>query len=414
MNLLLRLNLFLLLAVAIFDPSDLLVQLKVPLFFGVWLLFLVDIVISTRNRYPVPASLYFYILVFVLLLPLIGLLVYVLRGGGTQDYDGFRFYKSYLFLTLCIPLALKRLDLIRPLAYMLSVLAIATIYLYTLTVNDDLLGKQLAAFGDAYVLFSMTERTYGSLSYQNVYFHASPLFVTAIVFFCYQFVHSIRWAKLWYGFFLVLNICGMILSGTRNNMLVAIFAPLLVLAWYRGTKVRLTIAALLIVIVVAGFSSGVIQAMFSGEDYGNAVKLGHVHDYGVLFSDWRTLLFGQGFGAGFFSTAWGTTVTLTELTYLEIIRNYGIILAPVFYLLILFPLRVLADQRAQPDHYLFLGYACYLYLCAGNPLLLSSTGMLVLAIVLTKTFRAYPGVDWNVPKANLQLPGTVGYTRAVG
>jgi hypothetical protein len=103
-------------------------------------------------------------------------------------------------------------------------------------------------------------------------------------------------------------------------------------------------------------------------------------------------LFGQGLGASFFSTAWGTRVTLTEVTYLEIIRNYGLILAPIFYLLILYPLRVLTDAGQRVDHYVFLAYAAYLYICSGNPLLLSSTGMLVLAIVLVKTFREPPEV----------------------
>src|SRR5882672_7561836 len=130
MNILLRLNLWLLLAVAVFDPADLLVHAKVPLFAGVWILILADMVISRGGRYPVPKDLYSYVYVFAVLLPVIGVLVYVLRGGGMEGYDGFGYYKSYLFLTLCVPLAMKRIDLIRPLSMMLSVLSLATIFLY--------------------------------------------------------------------------------------------------------------------------------------------------------------------------------------------------------------------------------------------------------------------------------------------
>lgn len=414
MNKLLRLNLFLLMVVAIIDPSDLLFHAKVPVFAGVWILFLADILISTEGRFQVPTNLYLYLFVFVVLLPLIGMLVYALRGSGMEGYEGFRYYKSYLFLTLCIPLAIERIDLVRPLSLILSVLSVVIILLDVLTAIDETLRLPLAAFGDAYVVFSLTDRSYGSLSYQSLYFHASPLLVIAIVYFCYQFLHSSRRAKLWNALFLMLNVCGMALSGTRNNVIVALGAPLLVVAWYKGPRTRWAIAALLVLFIVAGFSAGVLQAMFSTDEYGNAVKLGHLHDYGVLLGDWRTLLFGQGLGASFFSTAWGTRVSITELTYLEIVRNYGIILAPFLFLLILYPLRVLTDQKAKTDHYLFLGYVCYLYLCSANPLLLSSTGMLVLAVVLYRTFCNTAGAPRRAGAANIGLSSAGSFPRAMG
>jgi hypothetical protein len=391
MNTILRANLFLLLVVAVFDPVDQ-AHLKTPLFAGVWIFFLIDLVISSRGQYQVPANLYLYAVIFVVVFPLVGMLIYLLRGGGMQDYEGFKYWKSYLFLTLCIPVAVKRIDLIRPLSIILSLLSVATIFLSLIAVNDELLRAQLAAFADAYIVFSVTDRTYGSLSYESVYFHGTPLLVIAIAYFCYQSMRSVGRQKMWNVLLLMLNVCGMVLSGTRNNMLVGFLMPLMVLGWYKGTKMRFAIVSLLVLVVIVGLSSGVFQAMLSPDNESNAIKLGHLHDYGTLFGDWKTLWFGQGLGASFFSTAWGTRVTLTEVTYLEIIRNYGLILAPIFYFLILYPLRVLTDAGQRVDHYVFLAYAAYLYICSGNPLLLSSTGMLVLAIVLVKTFREPPEV----------------------
>lgn len=414
MSILLRLNLFLLLVVAVIDPSDLLVHAKVPLFIGVWVLFLISVVISRSGQYQVPGKLCWYLFIFVVLLPFIGMLVYALRGNGMEGYEGFQYYKSYLFLTLCIPLAIKRIDLVRPLSLILSALSVVIILLDVVTAIDETLRLPLAAFGDAFVVFSLTDRSYGSLSYRALYFHTSPLLVIPIVYFCYQLLHSTGWAKSGNGLFLILNVCAMALSGTRNNMIVALVAPLMIFAWYKGPRMRLAIAALLVFAIVAGFSFGVFQAMFSADDNSNATKLGHVHDYSVLFSDWRTLLFGQGLGASFFSTAWGTHVTLTELTYLELIRNYGILLASVFYVLILLPLRVLADPKMRAEHYLFLGYVCYLYLCSGNPVLLSSTGMLVLAIVLFKTFCNSAQAPLRRTVASIGLPRIPNSRKAYG
>jgi hypothetical protein len=385
MNTLLRANLFLLLFVAVFDPVDQ-THLKVPLFVGVWTLFLIDILISSHGRFRVPAGLYVYAAVFVVVFPALGMLIYLLRAGGMEGYEGFKYWKSYLFLTLCIPVAVKRIDLIRPLSVILSLLSGATIFLYLIVTTNDLIRAELTAFADDFVFFSIGERTYGNLSYQSVYFHGTPLLVIAIAYFCYRSIHSKGRARTWNVLFLALNVCGMVMSGTRNNMIVGFLTPLLIMGWYKGAKTRSAIALLLVLAVIVGFSSGVFQAMLSPDNDSNAIKLGHLHDYRILFSDWKTLLFGQGLGASFFSTAWGTRVTLTEVTYVEVIRTYGLILAPIFYLLVLFPLRELTHPDQRADHYLFLAYAAYLYICSGNPLLLSSTGMLVLAIVLVKTF----------------------------
>jgi hypothetical protein len=386
MNTLLRLNLFLLIAVAVFDPADLLVHAKVPLFAGVWILLLADLAITRGGRYPVPTNLYYYICIFVVLLPLTGMLVYVLRGGQMQGYDGFGYYKSYLFLSLCIPLAMKRIDLIRPLCIVLSLLSLVTLFLYVIAFNDDTLRGQLWFVGDAYTLFSVNERSYGSLSYQMIYFHTSPLIVVAVAYFCYQSLVSVGRARFWNVSLLLLNVCGMMLSGTRNNMIVGLLVPLMVIAWYKGTKVRLAVAAALAVILSLGIGYGVVEAMLSPDDVSNSVKLLYFRDYAAVFSSWLTLLFGQGLGASFFSAALGTRVSITELTYVEFVRIYGVVMACIFFILLLYPLRILRNPDARTDHYLFLGYLGYLYLCTANPLLMSSSGMLVLAIVLVTTF----------------------------
>jgi hypothetical protein len=382
---LLRVNLFLLLLIAVFDPVDQ-SHWKAPLFVGVWLIFLVDLVISREGHSEIPPALYLYTLIFIVVLPLAGALVYLLRGGETAGYEGLKYWKSYLFLTLCIPLAAKRINLIRPLTVVLSLLSAATISLYVLASVSEVLRAELEAFGAATYTFSLTDRAYGSLTYRGLYFFGSSLLVVAVVHFSYHFVFSAGRAKLLNGFLLAVNVCGMVMSGSRNNIVVGFLAPLLVFAWYRGNKTRVTMATVLVAILIAGFASGIFQAMLSSADESNATKLDHLHDYVTLFSDWRTLWFGQGFGASFFSRAWGAQVSLTELTYLEIIRNYGLLLSPLLFFLILYPLKALADPEFRTDHYLFLGYLSYLYLCIGDPLLLSSSGMLVLAIVLVKVF----------------------------
>jgi hypothetical protein len=399
-----RAALYCLLVVAVFDPVDQ-THLKAPLFAAVWVLFLVDLATSRTGRYQAPVNLYLFVTIFVILLPAAGMLVYLVRGGSMADYEGFKYWKSYLFLTLSIPLVVKRIDVMRPLSLILTMLSVVTIVLYSLAMTNELIRAALAAFADTYVIFSVSDRTYGPFSYSSVYFHGTPLIVIALGYFCYQGLNSAGREKVWNLALLAINVCGMILSGTRNNMLAGFLTPLVILGWYRGVKTRIALGMLALLAVAAGFASGLFQEMLSPDEYSNATKLGHIHDYGIMFGDWKTVVFGQGLGASFFSTAWGTRVTLTEVTYLEVIRNYGLLLAPFLFLLILYPLRVLFDLEERKSHYLFLAYAAYLGICTGNPLLLSSSGMLVLAIVLVRTFgeRGYAAV----PPPGLLVSGNV-------
>ena len=77
---------------------------------------------------------------------------------------------------------------------------------------------------------------------------------------------------------------------------------------------------------------------------------------------------------------------MTELTYLEILRSYGLFGAVFVLALLSYPFRVLARREYHESHYVLLAYLCYLIICVSNPLLFSSSGMLVLALVVYKVF----------------------------
>jgi hypothetical protein len=93
--------------------------------------------------------------------------------------------------------------------------------------------------------------------------------------------------------------------------------------------------------------------------------------------------------------------TVTELTYMELLRSFGILFGVPMLLGLFYPLGRLANHRWRSVHYLYLGYAVYLYLCSANPFLVSSSGMLVFSIVLAQTFSVpqVPGVAIRLVEA---------------
>ena len=151
----------------------------------------------------------------------------------------------------------------------------------------------------------------------------------------------------------------------------------------------LACSIVLLVAAVASMLWSTIHAMLDTEESSNAVKIQFFRDYTNLLSDPTTLLLGQGLGAAFNSTERGY-VTVSELTYMELLRSYGVMFGVPMLVGLFYPLERLARHKWKPVHFLYLAYAVYLYLCTANPLLVSSSGMLVFAIVLTMTFSYYP------------------------
>ncbi len=373
-----------LLIVAVFDPADKITHMKVPLFAAVWALTAMNYCLRKRPS-TVPLSLLIYVIGFSFLIPLWSICWYFSQKHGLNGYDGFNYWKGYLFLTLCIPLVLEKIDLVPMLGLVLTVQAALASLIYVITLNNPVALSALYDYGSDYGIFNMGTRTYGETNISQVYFVTSPLLAIAISYYTYKCIISNGRKRLLYMLLLIVNVTGMFRSGTRNNMIASVATLLLVWLWYSRMKVALTCSIILLVSVFACVQWNTIQAMMSADDPSNAVKIQHFRDYKVILSDPKTLLLGKGLGAYSNFTEKGYT-TITELTYMELFRCYGVICGVPILFGLLYPLGQLARHRRKPEHFIYLGYAVYLYLCTANPFLVSSSGMLVFSIVLAATF----------------------------
>ena len=94
---------------------------------------------------------------------------------------------------------------------------------------------------------------------------------------------------------------------------------------------------------------------------------------------YNEFLFGSGIGSGFYSSGRDQIVYTTELTYLEIIRLYGIVVVSSMIIILIYPLKKL--MNTGKNEWLFISYLAYLFVGGTNPLIIGSTGALV--IILT-------------------------------
>ena len=374
------------LVTCVFDPADKFLGIKVWIFLLCWLFAAVAMATSTR-RATVSAGLLAYTLTFIIV-PLLSIAWYTVNDGG-EPFEGFSMLKGYVLITLAPLLVLSRVNLLKQLSAVLTMLAIGVIGVFIGLLVEPGLYAPLSIFGEATGIVMLDNRDYGAeVVLLQVYFVTSPMLAISIAYYFDQAMSApSRKAKVGYFTLMLINILGMLLAGTRNNILISILLPLAL--WFLHTRHR-ALGILLSVGAVAGllmFFFNEISAFFDPTEISNSTKLAMLKDYSIIFSDPITLLFGQGLGAYHFWEDRGSYFYVTELTYLEMIRNFGIFGAAVMAALLVFPFihAFMLNPRFREKE-VVIGYAAYLVMCISNPNLFSSMGILILSVILAKIY----------------------------
>ncbi len=375
---------FLFLISTLFDPADKLLGLKLPLFLACWAVGGL-IVLMRNSMVRIPINLLAYVFLMVLI-PLLSITYYFITDGS-EPFEGFLLLKSYLFLSFTILLFITRVDVLKYLSVALTLLAFSVLALsiFVLIYPEGFL--QIYHFGEKYGIYSIDKgRDYGSgQTFFQMYFVTSSMLVVSIAYYFdkWRSLKSKRWIYL---ILIVMNVCAMIVAGTRNNMIMAIALPIGLVVLYSKRKVMISA----LVTVFVGLSVIVLRkellAIFDPNEQSNHTKLTTLYDYFRIFSDYKTLLFGRGLGAYDYWTNRGLNF-VTELTYFEVIRNFGLFMGGVMLILMLYPIiYAFILRRSYQGKSIILAYAAYLVMSITNPLFFSSMGMLILAIIIANIY----------------------------
>lgn len=326
-----------------------------------------------------------YVFVFSILLPITSFIVgFLTNMENYDDPNMFGAVKPYLFLFLAFAFQKNyelQEDVIKILAYSLFGLSIATLSILTLYLTEVVPWEVLYEFGDHYVLYSVGERSYGAFNVSRVYFHSSPMLVFALCYFLDTFIRKHRKIHLYMA---IIISASLILSGTRNNMIMALL-PYFVLYYIHGdSKIRFRVRVCAIGAIAYLLSQELVMALFDKTETSNSTKLGYFADYEKAFSNIRTLIFGDGLDS-YFHTGHRGRVNVTELTYVEMFRRFGIFGACIYLYLMIKPAKGLF--RRVGYEWLGLAYSMYLVMIMSNPFFFSSNGMTILSVVLVVFYR---------------------------
>lgn len=372
MNRLINILAILLLFVCIFDPENLVFEMKSIVFFG--LVALTAVELARKSKLSIDRDLINYITSFLLIVTF-SVIVLLFRDVAVWSNFGWVSYsKTFLFLLLTIVLSYNNINLIIPLRNMLNILSMITIVIF-ITVNGfpDLL-EPIQHYGNDVGVFGISFRKYADFSFNNVYFHTAPLMIFNVTYYSYKlFVKGEKRALVW----VLITICAMIFSGTRNNMILSLAA--FSFYFFNANRKYLLLLVPLLFYFLAAYSD-LISAMFDSKDVSNEVRLSYLSDYGRELSNIWTLIFGQGLGSEFYVSTHDEYVSNTELTYLEIYRRFGMLMGTGVIFLLVYP--IIKFFKNISYRWLILAYTLYLIMIITNPFFFSSNGIILLSIVL--------------------------------
>ncbi len=372
--------------VTIFDPADVVLGLKVPLYI---LCFITGglFILAKEGRILIPMPLIIYTLLFISI-PLFSIFIYYLKSG-IDPYEGFNLFKAYLFISFSILLVATNIDVTKYLCSILSIMAVGIISLFIFLIIFPEYFILINAIGSETEIFYSDRRSYGGdLIYQQAYFVCSPMLVVSIAYYLFRFRES-RNTDFWSLTLMIISFFGLLLAGSRNNMFAALFMlPSLYIIFSRKKILPIVLTSVLSITFIL-FSANEIAVFLDPTEVGNSIKLGYLPDYALIFSDLNNLFFGQGLGSYYNFSILSYPYFITELTYFELIRNFGLFLGLLMFIMLIYPifmsLRLGKDALLQK--YMAIAYSFYLIMCFTNPNLFNSLGILILCLLLSGLFR---------------------------
>ena len=373
----------LLFVILLIDPTDRIFHLKIPLF--LMLIFIWILSKKNTNIKYKPDSI--YMVIVLLTISLFGIVIAFLQNSIVDYGFSMGFIKSLIFLFLLVIIIDLDIEPDVILTKYSIVLPLITIPLYCIILyfpvimvfvyNYLVLNKEVAM---------ISNRNFYGYALVMVYYKTSAVLVFPLSFYCNKLLHR----KNFYSslLFVLLFFASLIMSGTRAN----IVSALLIVVYYLYLYIKLKRNVIYSIISIMAFVFITIifalSLSFEKADDSSEIKSGHFVSFVKnIEENPEYLIWGQGLGSEFYTSGKNAFATQTELTYFDLVRFFGLPLTILFLLMITYPIIYLYKNKMinERNKYAIVAFIMYLFISGTNPLLVSSTGMVILIIMYSFT-----------------------------
>ena len=378
---------------ALLDPADRIFHMKVPAFVAVLSVWLYCRGLGSRI---LTQRMWVVILGTSVLIPLIWTMIGI-QNNSVHSGDGqFTLIKSFLFLLILPVLLSEDIDLASLIVRMGVLVALLTLaMLAAYLIFPPLFLVLYAITIDKQIAMIALSRNILGVGIGMFYYKTSSLMIFPFSYYCSRvFQRGISW---WSSLAMCLLFgTALLISGTRANVLAVLFVAaawtLIRIQKSGGWLIALAVGALVIAVVTAT----VIPKYGDNKIQSNAIKLGHLRSYEREFSEKPSvLLWGEGANTTFYSEGSQDWVSVSEVTYVELVRVFGL---PMTILFIAGLMWIALALFAEGTLYIALAYVAYLAITVLDPLLISSTGMLVICAMWKQSVKP------SGPRSAFHLP----------
>ena len=314
----------------------------------------------------------------ILLIPLWGMFIAYVTGELKDTAYATGQVRSMLYVCIFLFMVTMRLEVLLRVVWINGIImASVTLILFFLSQLGGIFLTVIYEYCNVSGNFTMAyNRNFLGHSVNGLYLIAGSLIIFSFIYNLYQYKGRF---KLLFSTVLFMSL---MVAGSRTPMLV----QLVILLIYLYDKnvigkflTRLSAVALLVMLVMLTYMLATQK-----NEKSNEVKYDNFESYVEDIGDKGHPIWGAGLGSDFYAKGRNMRLSYTELSYMDILRMYGLpvgiafiflFFAPCFWLWRYYP-------RSQFLKRYCLGYVLFLILSGTNPLLLGSIGLTALALFM--------------------------------
>ncbi|WP_429967937.1 O-antigen ligase family protein [Enterococcus sp. AZ046] len=309
---------------------------------------------------------------FIVIFPF---MLFVLSSLKNQDWiELVKFFYIFSYLLLIPICEYRGINLLKYFIYVLNVIAFIIVVsaildsVGILTINTNPLLMFLNDAGEAQISVSQF-----AIFHYVIFLNASPLVLISFSYYLFKRNYSLA----------LIHFLALIWSGTRANIYLGIAMILLYIFFDKRIRIMKPLLVLSLIIIVILYGRGFYERVTRinwAKSYGDEIRSLNLESIKLAMNNsWANYIFGMGARSYYFSYARNELINQSELSYVELLRQIGLIgLVPFMSFLIKPIYRLLTNKNFT---WLALSFALYLIKCYFDPFLFTSTGFILIAVV---------------------------------
>jgi len=317
-------------------------------------------------------------LLSVILIPVWGMFIAFITDSLTDWGYAMSQVRSMLYISIFFFMVTMKLDVLLKAIWVNGIiLACVTLLLFGISQMGGIFLDVIYDYCNMSGNFMMAyNRNFLGYMINGLYFKAGSLIIFSFIYNLYQYQGRLK------GVYSVILFMSLLVAGSRTPMLVQLAIGLVYL--YDRNVIGKFLTRVAALVMFGGLIMVTYLLATQENEDSNETKYENYESYIDNLSEKGHLIWGAGLGSEFHAKGRGYKLSYSELSYMDILRMYGIPVGGYFIFLFFAPYFVLWKYYPRSIFLkrFCLGYVLFLILSGTNPTLLGSVGLTGLAIFM--------------------------------